>query len=67
VEKAMESATNRLQELDALIANPDFYSDERRDERLKALEEHGELSKRQQDLEEEWLEIQEELEALAQA
>ncbi len=67
VEKAMEATSRRLQELDSLIADPDFYSDERRDERLKALEEHGELSKRHQDLEEQWLEIQEELEALAQA
>jgi len=66
VEKAMESAARRLEALDALIADPDFYTDERRDERRKALEEHGELSKRQQELEEQWLEIQEELEALAQ-
>ncbi|HEY9572216.1 MAG TPA: ATP-binding cassette domain-containing protein [Pusillimonas sp.] len=65
VETGMEAAGQRLQTLDALIADPDFYSEARREERLKVLEEHGELSKRHATLEEQWLEIQEELEALS--
>ncbi|MCC2596746.1 ATP-binding cassette domain-containing protein [Pusillimonas sp. MFBS29] len=64
VEADMERAGQRLQALDALIADPDFYSDARRDERLKVLEEHGDLSKKHGQLEEEWLMLQEELEAL---
>ncbi|WP_442597548.1 ABC-F family ATP-binding cassette domain-containing protein [Parapusillimonas sp. JC17] len=65
VEADMEKAGNRLAALDALIADPGFYADERRDERLKALEEHGDLSKKHAQLEEKWLSLQEELETLA--
>src|SRR3546814_10328189 len=60
VETGMEAAGQRLQTLDALIADPDFYSEARREERLKVLEEHGELSKRHATLEEQWLEIRSE-------
>src|SRR5690606_28833868 len=59
VEKDMESTSQRLAELDARIADPALYEDERRDERLKVLEQHGELSKHHQRLEEEWLQLQE--------
>jgi len=65
IEADMEAAGKRLQMLDALIADPEFYSDARREERLKVLEEHGDLSKRHGLLEEQWLEIQEELESLS--
>jgi ATP-binding cassette subfamily F protein 3 len=65
IEADMEAAGARLQALDALIADPEFYSEARRDERLKVLEEHGDLSKRHALLEEQWLNIQEELEALS--
>ncbi|NYT45001.1 ATP-binding cassette domain-containing protein [Alcaligenaceae bacterium] len=64
VETKMEQAGERLKALDALIADPDFYSDSRRDERLKVLEEHGFLTKQHGELEEQWLALQEELEAL---
>ena len=64
LETRMESDRKRLDELDALIADPEFYSDSRRDERLAVLAEHGELSKRMDALEEEWLLLQEELEGL---
>src|SRR5690606_12336341 len=64
VESEMEKASERIVVLDALIADPDFYSDARRQERLKVLEEHGELSKRHGQLVEEWLELHEELEAI---
>jgi len=64
VEKEMESAAERLAQLDTLIADSDLYSDERREERLRVLSEHGELNKRHGELEESWLELQEELEAI---
>ncbi|NYT59471.1 ATP-binding cassette domain-containing protein [Alcaligenaceae bacterium] len=67
VDADMERTGQRLQALNALIADPDFYSDARRDERLKVLEEHGELSKKHGQLEEEWLMLHEELEALTAA
>jgi ATP-binding cassette subfamily F protein 3 len=64
-ESEMEKTRQRLAELDALIADPDFYSDERRAQRQQTMAEHGELSKRAGDLDEQWLAIQEELENLA--
>lgn len=64
VEAAMDQGNHRLQELNALIADPDFYSDDRRDERVLLLAEHGELSKNQEVLEEQWLDLQQQLEAL---
>ncbi|MFA5598557.1 MAG: ATP-binding cassette domain-containing protein [Pusillimonas sp.] len=67
LEKKMATARARLDSLNALIADPDFYSDERRDERVKALAEHGELGKTLEQLEEDWLMAQEELEAIEQA
>ncbi len=65
IEVDMDKAGQRLRELDALIADPDFYSDARRGERLKVLSEHGELSKKHGQLEEQWLELQEELESIS--
>ncbi|WP_311197030.1 ATP-binding cassette domain-containing protein [Sheuella amnicola] len=64
VEKELEQAQSRLKELDADIADPDLYSDSRRQERVSKLAEHGELTKRIAQLEEVWLELQAELEAL---
>lgn len=64
-ESEMAKSQKRLEEIDLLIADESFYADERRDERVKVLNEHGELSKRHNDLEEEWLMLQEEIEALA--
>ena len=65
VENEMSKVADRLDTLDALVADPTLYDDARRDERLKVLAEHGELNKRKTALEEQWLELQEELEALA--
>lgn len=62
VEQAMEKANARLQTLNALIADADLYADNRREERLKVLEEHADLSKQHAQLEEEWLTLQETLE-----
>ncbi|WP_157076500.1 ABC-F family ATP-binding cassette domain-containing protein [Castellaniella caeni] len=64
VEDAMARAQTRLSALDALIADPDFYSDAHKDTRPSLLAEHGELSKALQQAEEEWLEIQTGLEQL---
>lgn len=66
VETEMEAASTRMAELDLVIAQADLYSDERRDERLQVLSEHGELTRRHAELEEEWLELQEGLEAIDQ-
>ncbi|MGE4368048.1 MAG: ABC-F family ATP-binding cassette domain-containing protein [Burkholderiaceae bacterium] len=64
VESSIEAAALRLKALDALIADTSLYSDERRDERVAVLAEHGELSKHHARLEEEWLTLQEELESI---
>lgn len=65
VEAQMDTCTTRLAELNEIIADPDFYSDERRDQRAELLAEHGELSKKQQTLEEQWLDLQEKFESLS--
>lgn len=64
VETEMASGQCRLDELNQRIADPDFYGDAHRDERVRVLAEHGELSKRLNTLEEQWLELQEQLDAL---
>ncbi|GAB2895307.1 ATP-binding cassette domain-containing protein [Paralcaligenes sp. KSB-10] len=64
VETQLDAARQRMQILDALIADQDFYSDARRDERLKVLSEHGELNKKSGELEDQWLSLHEELEEL---
>ena len=64
LEKKMATARERLDVLNALIADPEFYADNRRDERVKALAEHGELGKTLEQLEEGWLMAQEELELI---
>ncbi|HUH39312.1 MAG TPA: ATP-binding cassette domain-containing protein [Castellaniella sp.] len=66
VEAEMERADARLKVIAALMADPDFYTDSHKDTRPALLTEHGELSKAHQALEEDWLEIQEALETLAQ-
>lgn len=64
VEKELEQAQSRIKALDETIADPDLYSEARRQERVAKLAEHGELTKRISQLEEAWLELQAELEAL---
>ena len=64
VEAAMDKAGARLQELDTLMQNPDFYSDAYKDQRPALMAEHGELSKERDTLDEEWLELQEAIEAI---
>ncbi|GAA5234073.1 ATP-binding cassette domain-containing protein [Verticiella sediminum] len=63
-ETEMERMNGRKAELDALIADAGLYDEARRDERIRVLAEHGELTKRLDDIEEAWLALQEELERL---
>ena len=67
IEQGMEALKRRLQELDALIADPELYSEPRREERQKTMEEHGLAQKSMAELEEQWLSLQEELETLEAA
>lgn len=64
VEAELARVQQELQALDHLIANPDLYTDARRDERVATLARHGELAKRSGELEEAWLELHTELEQL---
>lgn len=66
VEKAMESAQSRVAHIDRLIADEDFYSDARRDERVALLAEHGELSSKVAALEEQWLQLHADIDALSE-
>nr|WP_275253707.1 ATP-binding cassette domain-containing protein [Achromobacter xylosoxidans] len=66
VEAEMEKLRAKLQALDAVIADPDLYSDARRAERQKVMAEHGEQGKRMETLEEQWLELQGSLEEIEQ-
>ena len=65
IEKELESVQSKLKALDALIADPDLYSESRRQERVQTLAEHGELTKKHGELEEVWLELQSELESIS--
>lgn len=65
IEKLMAQQEARIKEIDLLIADESFYSDERRDERVKVLAEHGELIAKQARLEEQWLNLSSEIEALS--
>ena len=65
IEKLMYQQSARIEQIDLLIADETFYSDERRDERVKTLAEHGELTAKQAKLEEQWLELSSEIEALS--
>lgn len=65
IEKLMSQQSARIEQIDLLIADETFYSDERRDERVKTLAEHGELTAKQAKLEEQWLELSSEIEALS--
>ena len=64
VEIDMDKVRARLQALDTQIADPEFYSEARRQERQQSLTEHGELSKQMEALEEQWLTLQTDIEAL---
>lgn len=63
----MDQAGVRLSALETLIADPSLYEDARRAERIATLAKHGTLTASMDDLEMEWLTLQEELEALISA
>ena len=65
LEKELEQVQKKLKALDALMADADLYSDARKAECASTLADHGELSKRATNLEQEWLELQTQLEAFA--
>jgi ATP-binding cassette subfamily F protein 3 len=67
VDAEMEKLRAKLHALDAVIADPDLYSDARRAERQKVMAEHGEHGKRMDELEEQWLELQGSLEEIDQS
>ena len=65
IEKDLERTQAEIKTLDALIADADLYTETRRQERVQTLAQHGELTKRHGQLEETWLELQSELEAIS--
>jgi ATP-binding cassette subfamily F protein 3 len=67
IEDEMARQNKRLDELNALISDPAFYSDAHKAERPALLAEHGELSKTHGALEDAWLEVQAQLEGLREA
>jgi len=67
IEADMQRTQTRLAELNARMAQPDFYTDAQRLARPALLAEHGELSKHNLELEERWLDLQEQLQALETA
>ncbi|NEN76253.1 ATP-binding cassette domain-containing protein [Pelistega sp. NLN82] len=64
IEKTVEQNQARLTQIDTFIADEDFYSEARREERVKLLEEHGNLSRDTSILEEEWMTLLEQIEAI---
>lgn len=63
VEKSMNALSERLAELDARLADPNFYNGTQ-DEVTKTLREHGELAPKLEALEVRWLELSEEIESI---
>jgi ATP-binding cassette subfamily F protein 3 len=66
-EKELERIQTRLKSLDTLIADPDLYCESRKEECIRILAEHGELTKQAGILETTWLELQTQLEAFDNA
>ena len=64
VEDELARVQQDLRALDELIADPELYTEARRNERVATLARHGELSKRCAELEETWLGLHSELDQL---
>ena len=64
VEAELASVTDKLRELDAQLASPDFYHEGDAAEVAAVLKRRGELAQRVDQLEARWLELQTELEAI---
>ncbi len=65
LETQMGKLEQRLAELNALVAQDDFYGEAYKARRPDILAEHGELGKSLSTCEEDWLQLQEQLEALS--
>ena len=61
IAKQLERDNERMDEVLALLADPDFYT--REDETSDVIAEHGKLKQRIEQAEEEWLLLNEEIEA----
>ena len=66
VEGELAQISNELRELDVRLADPDFYHSGAPDEVAVTLKRRGELARKVDSLEARWLEIQSELEAVAE-
>jgi ATP-binding cassette subfamily F protein 3 len=64
IETELSSVSDTLRELDARLAQPDFYHGGDAGEVAAALKQRGELASRVDELESRWLDLQTELEAL---
>ncbi len=64
LEREMDSLQQQLDDIQAQLGDAGMYEPEQKDELASLLREDGELKARSQDLETEWLELQEELESL---
>jgi ATP-binding cassette subfamily F protein 3 len=64
VEQELAKVSTELRELDARLADPDFYHAGDADEVAALIKRRGELAPKVEQLEEQWLSIQTELEAI---
>lgn len=64
LEKHLEQHKARLLELDELMSDPEFYGDQYKEQRPALLAEHGELSKKIDQHEEQWLDLLEQIEQI---
>lgn len=64
IEANLVAMQTELRELDLLIADSELYTDSRREQRVAVLSRHGELTKQLNELEDRWLSLQTEIEAL---
>lgn len=67
IEPKLEKIQKRLNELQEAMADENFYSDENRNDRIEKLNEHGQLESQKNELEERWLELNEEIELIEQS
>jgi ATP-binding cassette subfamily F protein 3 len=65
LETELATVSAKLRELDANLASPDFYHSGDPTEVAATLKERGELARRVEELETQWLQLQEQLEAVA--
>lgn len=67
VESTLERINSRLEELQTIMSDESFYHEDNRDPRIQQLNEHGQLETQKYDLEERWLELNEEIEQVEQS